>query len=88
MDAMSIIYKDYYNIRVRPDDSRNVLRATKPDLFLDGNDPFHGDVKDGVVSTLRSSASLPRPATVGTWAQCVLAHLKSSLGDAYKTPFT
>jgi hypothetical protein len=88
MDAMSNIYKDYYNIRVRPDDSRKVLLATKPDLFLDGNDPLRGDVRDGVVSTLRSSASLTRPAKVGTWAQCVLAHLESSLGDAYKPPFT
>ena len=88
-DALSKLYQDYYNIKVRRELSQEVLRELKPDLFENDSDPFARDVvPSGMLSVLRAHADLKKPLGSPTWADAVLTHLKSEKGDSYKTPFT
>ena len=88
-DAVSKLYQDYYNIKVRRELSLEVLRKEKPDLFTKDSDPFARDVvPSGMLSVLRAHTRLKKPPSFSTWADAVLNHLQSEKGESYKTPFT
>ena len=89
-DAMSKLYRDYYNIKVRRDQSRDVLKKEKPELFENNADPFTSAVApSGLVSILRSHSDLKKPGAFKTWSAAVLAHLKKEKRDAFRdTIFT
>ena len=88
-DALSKLYQDYYNIKVRRELSEKVLREAKPDLFDNDSDPFAGDVApSGMLTVLRGHKDLKRPLGCTTWTDAVLTHLQSAKGHSYKTPFT
>ena len=88
-DALSKLYQDYYNIKVRRELSEKVLQELKPDLFANDSDPFARDVvPSGMISVLRAHKELKMPSGYRTWADAVLAYLKSAKGRSFKDPFT